>query len=155
MIRQKVENMVRMGAYIYKYSQNSYFIPIFSMLQSHFICSYSGHPRGIQCARRVSCLRAVSGYDVLRLSDFAGSGVSPAGSTGISEYLLAHDITLLDRDADLSLLAVPLLPLPANIQLLPYIALEWHSVSDSRLLPLEPCSLVVSPPRDLFQYRLL
>ena len=40
----------------------------------------------------------------------------------------------------------PLLLLPDNLQLLPDIAMEWHSISDSRPLPPEPCSPVVSPP---------
>ena len=71
------------------------------------------------------------------------------GAPASLDSILAHDITLLDRGADLSLLAVPLLLLPANLQLLPDIALEWNPVSDSRPLPGEPCSPVVSPPRDL------
>ena len=57
--------------------------------------------------------------------------------------------TLLDRDADLSLLAVPLLPLPDDSQLLPDTALERHPVSAGRLSPPEPRSPVVPPPRDL------
>ena len=48
----KVANMVRYRViYIYKYSQNRHYIPILSMLQSHFIfrtsqgSERSGHPR--------------------------------------------------------------------------------------------------------------
>ena len=52
------------------------------------------------------------------------------------------------RDADLSLLAVPLLPLPDDFQLLPDTALERHPVSAGRPSPPFP-SPVVSPPRDL------
>ena len=51
------------------------------------------------------------------------------------DRLVTNDITLLDHDADLSLLAVPLLPLPDDRQLLPDIALERRPVSDSHPLP--------------------
>ena len=68
------------------------------------------------------------------------------GATASLDSLLENDIIFLDRDVDLSLLAVPLLPLPDDLQLLPDIALERRPVSDSRPLPPEPCSPVVSPP---------
>ena len=73
----------------------------------------------------------------------------PLGAPASLNSLLVNDITLLDCDADLSLLGVPLLPLPDDLQLLPDIAPERRPVSDSRPLPSEPCSPVVSPPRDL------
>ena len=73
----------------------------------------------------------------------------PLGAPASLNSVLANDITLLDRDADLSLLWVPLLPLPDDLQLLPDIAPERRPVSDSRPLPSEPCSPVVPPPRDL------
>ena len=48
----------------------------------------------------------------------------PLGAPASLDSLLAYDITLLDRDTDLSLLAVPLLPLPDDLLLLPVIASE-------------------------------
>ena len=66
--------------------------------------------------------------------------------------LLACDITLLDRDTDLLLLAVPLVPLPDDAHLLPDTALERHSVSADRSSPPEPLSPVVPPPQDLSRH---
>ena len=51
----------------------------------------------------------------------------PLGAPASLDSLLAYDITLLDRDTDLSLLAVPLLPLPDNLLLLPVTASEQPS----------------------------
>ena len=62
----------------------------------------------------------------------------PLGAPASLDSLLAYDITLLDRDADLSLVAVPLLPLPDDSQLLPDTALERHPVSAGRPSPPKP-----------------
>ena len=65
------------------------------------------------------------------------------------DSLLAGDITLMDRDQDLSLLPVPLLPLPNDFGLLPDTALGQSSVSADGPLQLEPCAPVASTARDL------
>ena len=70
----------------------------------------------------------------------------PLGAPASLDSLLTNDITLLGRDADLLLLAVHLLPLPDNFQLLPDTALERHPVSAGLPSPPEPCSLVISSP---------
>ena len=44
--------------------------------------------------------------------------LSPGGPASM-DSLLAGDITLMDRDQDLSLLPVPLLPLPNDFGLIP------------------------------------
>ena len=62
--------------------------------------------------------------------------------------LLARDITLLVRDKDLSLLPVPLLPLPNDFELLPNTVLWQRSVSADGPLQLETCLPVASTPRD-------
>ena len=59
---------------------------------------------------------------ICRITSSATSPVTPPFSEGLVplplgapaslDSLLAYDITLLDHDADLSLVAVPLLPLP-------------------------------------------
>ena len=70
--------------------------------------------------------------------------LSPGGPASM-DSLLAYDITLLDRDQDLSLLPVLLLPLPDDFRLLPDTALGPHPVSAGPSQP-EPWSPVVSPP---------
>ena len=55
------------------------------------------------------------------------SGVSSAGGPASLDSLLAYDITLLDSDADLSLVPVPLLQLPAGLQLLLDTALDHQA----------------------------
>ena len=53
----------------------------------------------------------------------------PLGGPASMDSLLAYDISLLDRDQDLSLLPVPLLPLPDDFRLLPNAALGQRPVS--------------------------
>ena len=73
----------------------------------------------------------------------------PPGGRAPLDSLLAYDITLLDRDQDLSLLPVPLLPLPDDFRLLPDTALGQHPVPADGPSQPDLCSTVVSPPREL------
>ena len=73
----------------------------------------------------------------------------PLGAPASLDSLLAYDITLLDPDTDLSLLAVPLLPLPDDLLFLPVIASEQPLTPAERPSPQEPLPPVASPPRDL------
>ena len=63
--------------------------------------------------------------------------------------VVACDITLLDRNTDLSLLAIPLLPLPDGLLLVPATASDQPSTSIERPLPREQLPHVASPLRDL------
>ena len=73
----------------------------------------------------------------------------PLGAPASLDGLLAYDITLLDCDTDLLLLAVPLLPLPDDLLLLPVTASEQPSNSAELPSPQEPLPPVASPPQDL------
>ena len=78
-----------------------------------------------------------------------GNRVFLAGGPASMDSFLAGDITLMDRDQDLSLLPVPLLPLPNDSGLLPDTGLGQRSVSADGPSQLEPCTPAVSTSRDL------
>ena len=86
--------------------------------------------------------------DASNLRGFAAPPPSPGGPASL-DSLLAYDITLLDRDTDLSCLAAPLLPLPDDLLRLPVPASELPSTSAVRSSPGEPLPPVASPPSDL------
>ena len=72
-------------------------------------------------SRRARCLSRVRNL----FQDLLGAPAS-------LDSLLVYDITFLDRDIDLSLLAVPLLPLPDDLQLLPATVSEQPTDSAER-----------------------
>ena len=63
--------------------------------------------------------------------------------------VVACDITLLDHNTDLSLIAIPLLLLPDGLLLVLVTASEQPSTSTERLSPQELLLHVASTPRDL------
>ena len=84
---------------------------------------------------------------------YSRSGASPSGTPPPPPVSLngvvACDITLLDRSTDLSLLAIPLLPLPDGLLLVPVTASDQPSTSIEHPLPREQLPHVASPRRDL------
>ena len=75
--------------------------------------------------------------------------LSPGGPASM-DSLLAGDISLMDRNKDLSLLPVPLLPLPNDFGFFPDTGLGKRSSADGPS-QLKPCAPVVSTSRDLSQ----
>ena len=65
------------------------------------------------------------------------------------DSILAGDVTLMDRNQDLSLLPVPLLSLPNDFRLLTDTTLGQRYVSADVPSQLEPGAPVVSTSRDL------
>ena len=80
---------------------------------------------------------------------YSGSGVSQSGAPVWLNGVVACNITLLDRDTDLSRLAIPLLPLPDGLLLVQVTASDQPSTSIENPLPREQLPHVASPPRDL------
>ena len=75
--------------------------------------------------------------------------LSPWGPASMAN-LLAGDSSLMDRDHGLSLLPLPLLPLPDNFGLLRDTALGLDAISVTGLSPPDTGALVVPASADLF-----
>ena len=73
----------------------------------------------------------------------------PPGAPVSLNGVVACDITLLNRSADLSLLAIPLLPLPDGMLLVPVMASDQPSTSTVRPSRREQRACVASPSRNL------
>ena len=84
--------------------------------------------------------------DVQRKLQPLPAPVSPVSASRSLEIFLAYDILLLDSAADQPQLAVPLLPLPGDLQLLADAAHERLPASAHHSPSLEPSSSVVPPP---------
>ena len=84
--------------------------------------------------------------DVQRKLQPLPAPVSTVSASRSLENFLAYDIMLLDSAADLPQLAVPLLPLPGDLQLLADAAHELLPASAHHSPSLEPSSSVVPPP---------